>query len=75
MTPRKTCVLGDACTCIICGFSFVQYEKTADGTDNIHKQYQNKPKLNSERMECIRKVTKKSDLDLKRVTLASVENA
>ena len=62
MATRKTCVLGDAC--IICGFSFVQYEKTADGTDIIHKFYQNKLKLNTERIYCIRKVTERSDLDL-----------
>lgn len=62
MTPTKTCVLGDAC--IICGFLFVQFEKTTDGTDIIHKFYQNKLKLNSEKVDCIRKVTEKSDLDL-----------
>lgn len=62
MTPRKTCVLGDAC--IICGFSFVQYEKTADGADKIHKFYQTKLKLNTERILCIQKVTENSDLDL-----------
>lgn len=62
MTPTKTCVLSDAC--IICGFLFVQFEKTTDGTDIIHKFYQNKLKLNSEKVDCIRKVTEKSDLDL-----------
>lgn len=60
MTPRKTCVLGDSC--IVCGFSFVQHERTADGKDIIHKFYQSKLKLNSERIEYIKKVSERSDI-------------
>lgn len=60
MTPRKTCVLGDQC--IVCGFSFVQHERTADGKEIIHKFYQSKLKLNLERIECIKKVTERSDV-------------
>lgn len=60
MTPRKTCVLSDSC--IVCGFSFVQHERTADGKEIIHKFYQSKLKLNSERIECIKKVTERSDV-------------
>lgn len=60
MTPRKTCVLGDSC--IVCEFSFVQHERTADGKEIIHKFYQSKLKLNSERIECIKKVTERSDV-------------
>lgn len=60
MTPRKTCVLDDSC--IICGFSFVQHERTADGIKIIHIFYQSKLKLNSERIECIKKVTERSDV-------------
>ncbi|XP_062611472.1 uncharacterized protein LOC134273299 [Saccostrea cucullata] len=71
MTPRKTCLLGDMC--IICGFSFVLIEKTADGKENIHKFYDTKLRLNKEREECIKKVTETSlDLGLESCTNAGI---
>ena len=60
-TPRKTCVLSDVC--ILCGFSFVQIEKTVDGEEKIHKFHQIKLKLNSERLENIRKKDKERGAD------------
>lgn len=73
MTPTKTCVLGDAC--IICGFLFVQFEKTTDGTDIIHKFYQNKLNLIQKRWIVFEKLPKNRTLISKGVMLGSVENA
>lgn len=44
MKPRKVCVIGD--TCIVCGFSFVKYEKNANGKEIVHKFYESKMRLN-----------------------------
>lgn len=54
-TPRKTCVLGNVC--IICGFSFVVLHKTSDGKEEEHKYFDNKLRLNQERLQNIKKVT------------------
>lgn len=54
MTLRKH-LFSDAC--IIFRFSFAQYKMTTDGKDVINKFYQMKLKVNTERIDCIRKVT------------------
>lgn len=59
MKPRKVCVIGD--TCIVCGFSFVKYEKNANGKEIVHKFYESKMRLNAERIDYIKKVTEKSE--------------
>lgn len=69
-TPRKTCVLSDVC--ILCGFSFVQIEKTVDGEEKPHKFHQIKLKLNSERLENIRKLTGLTDVDVTNIINAGV---
>lgn len=62
ITPRKHFFLGDMC--IVCGFSFVLIEKTSDGKENINKFYNNKLRLNKDRVSCIKKVTETSiDVD------------
>lgn len=60
-TPRKTCVLSDVC--ILCGFSFIQIEKT-DGGEKIHKFFDIKLKLNKERVDNVKKITGLPDIDV-----------
>ncbi|XP_056009500.1 uncharacterized protein LOC130051535 [Ostrea edulis] len=69
-TPRKTCVLSDVC--ILCRFSFVQIEKTIGGEEKVHKFYEMKLKLNSERLENIRKLTGLTDVDVTNIINAGV---
>lgn len=54
ITPRKHFFLGDMC--IVCGFLFVLIEKIFDGKENINKFYNNKLRLNKDRVSCIKKV-------------------
>ncbi|XP_048757078.2 uncharacterized protein LOC125667567 isoform X1 [Ostrea edulis] len=54
-TPRKTCLLSDAC--ILCGFCFKQIEKASDGSEKIQKFSEIKLRLNEERWGNIRKLT------------------
>lgn len=60
-TPRKTCVLSDVC--ILCGFSFIQIEKT-DGGEKIQKFFDIKLKLNKERVDNVKKITGLPDIDV-----------
>ena len=69
-TPRKTCILSDVC--ILCGFAFIQIEKTSFGEERIHKHFDKKLKLTVERLEIIRKITGLTDIDVTNVSSAGV---
>lgn len=48
-TRRKTCVLSDIC--VMCGFSFIEYEKKENGELVAHKHFDRKLRFNNERQE------------------------
>lgn len=53
-TPRKTCVLSDIC--VLCGFSFIEYEKKENGELVAHKHFDRKLRFSNERQEHVYKV-------------------
>ncbi|XP_062569086.1 uncharacterized protein LOC134231180 [Saccostrea cucullata] len=59
-TPRKTCVLSD--TCILCGFSFIQIERKENGEEKVHKFFETKLRLNTERKDSIKQLTGLTDI-------------
>ncbi|XP_062579361.1 uncharacterized protein LOC134241313 [Saccostrea cucullata] len=61
-TPRKTCVLSD--TCILCGFSFIQIERKENGEEKVHKFFETKLRLNTERIDNIKQLTGLTDIDV-----------
>lgn len=54
-TPTKTCVLGDIC--VLCGFGFLEYETTVHGEKVVHKHFDKKLRMTTERAKNILKVT------------------
>lgn len=54
-TPSKTCALSDIC--VLCGFSFIEYEKKENGEHVLHKHFDRKLRFNNERQENVYKVT------------------
>lgn len=54
-THRKTCVLSDIC--VLCGVSFIEYEKKENGELVTHKHFDRKLRFNNERQENVYKVT------------------
>lgn len=54
-TPSKTCAPSDIC--VLCGFSFIEYEKKENGEHVLHKHFDRKLRFNNERQENVYKVT------------------
>jgi DNA polymerase elongation subunit (family B) len=54
-TPTKTCTLSDIC--VLCGFSFVQYEKKDNGEVILHKHFDRKLRFTTEREGNVYKIT------------------
>ncbi|XP_063412299.1 uncharacterized protein LOC134695054 [Mytilus trossulus] len=54
LTPRKTYLLGNIC--VVCGFSFIQKVKEANGIEVEHKYFDRKLKLSEERRKNINNV-------------------
>ncbi|XP_061188750.1 uncharacterized protein LOC133196920 [Saccostrea echinata] len=54
-TPTKTCALSDIC--VLCGFSFIQYEKKDNGEVILRKHFDRKLRFTTERVENVYKIT------------------